>query len=121
MESRHLKEDVMEKYADGRVFTGAQAVKLGFADEVGGYEDAVRATAKFANLGDNYEVFEIPKKRMSIFDFGENDHEDTLNSLAQYADVMKSASHDPIETITKKILKTQYLNQPMFLMPGYWE
>lgn len=121
MESRGLKADVMEKYADGRVFTGAQAVKLGFADKVGGYEDAVRLTAEIAGLGDNYEVFEIPKKKMSIFDFGDAGGEDTLNSLVQYADVMRSSGKDPIETITKKILKTQFLNQPMFLMPGYWE
>lgn len=121
MDARGIKADVMDKYADGRVFTGAQAVKLGFADELGTYEDAVRLTAEIAKLGSNYEIFEIPKHKMSIFDFGEADREDTLNGLAEYADMIKSVKSDPLEVITKKILKTQYLNQPMLLMPGYWE
>ncbi len=121
MDARGIKEDVMKEYADGRVFTGAQAVKLGFADELGTYEDAVRLTATVAKLGDNYEVFEIPKKKMSIFDLGESGRDDDLNSLAEYADEMKSAKSDPFATVAKKILKTQFLNQPLYLMPGYWE
>ena len=40
--SRKLAVDVVDKYADGRVFTGETAVKLGFADQVGTFEDARR-------------------------------------------------------------------------------
>jgi protease-4 len=113
----------MNEYADGRVFTGATAVKLGFADQVGTYEDAVALTAQIAGLGKNYELFEVPKKRMSIFDFdlGGSDEEDPLNGLAQYADVLKSSKGDPVAAISKKILKTHFLNQPMMILPGYWE
>lgn len=121
MKDRGIKEDVMQAYADGRVFTGAQAVKLGFADEVGTYEGAVKKAAELANLGDDYEVYEIPKKRMSIFDLGGSDDRDSLNTLAQYADFVKSSQADPLDAITKKILKTQFLNQPMYLLPGYWQ
>ncbi|MFZ4405513.1 MAG: signal peptide peptidase SppA [Pseudobdellovibrionaceae bacterium] len=106
MKSRNLSEEVMQNYADGRVFTGAQAVKLGFADKEGIFSDAVKLTAELANLGDNYEIFEVPKKKMSIFDFGESDVEDPINS---------------VKTWTRQLLRAQYLNQPMYLMPGFYE
>lgn len=119
---RKLSDDVINEYADGRVFTGATAVKMGFADVVGYYDDAVKLAAELAKLGDNYEVFEIPKKRMSIFDLGGEDREDDVNSLAQYADVLKSkAMGANMEGAMKYLLRSQYLNQPLYLLPGYWE
>jgi protease-4 len=122
--SRKLKPELVSEYADGRVFTGATAVKLGFADEEGYFQDAVELAADMAKLGDDYEVFEIPKKRMSIFDLGGgDDRDDDMNSLVQYADAMKNpaAKGLNLEGVAKYLLKTQYMNQPMFLMPGYWE
>lgn len=37
---RELKYDILKKYADGRVFTGEQAYKLGFVDKIGDLTDA---------------------------------------------------------------------------------
>jgi protease-4 len=122
MTERKLTEDVVAAHADGRVFTGATAVKLGFADQVGFYEDAIKLAAKEANLGDNYEVFEVPKKRMSIFDLGGGGEEDDVNSLAEYADLLKGQSQTKsIESAVKYIMKTEYMNQPLYMMPGYWK
>lgn len=122
MKERNLKEDVVAEHADGRVFTGATAVKLGFADQEGFYEDAVKLAAETAKLGDNYDVFEIPKKRVSIFDLGDSDREDDVNSLAEYADILKGKSFGPdMEGAMKFVLRTKYLNQPLMLMPGTWE
>lgn len=119
---RHLKEDIVSEYADGRVFTGATAVKVGFADKEGFYEDAVKLAAETAKLGEDYEVFEVPKKRMSIFDLGDSDREDDVNSLAEYADVLKGKTIGPdMEGAMKFVLRAKYLNQPLMLMPGYWE
>src|SRR5271166_2421404 len=42
VEGRNMKPEVLDQYADGRVFTGSQAVKLGFADSVGTWDDARR-------------------------------------------------------------------------------
>ncbi|KYG64522.1 signal peptide peptidase SppA [Bdellovibrio bacteriovorus] len=119
---RNLKEEVVSEYADGRVFTGATAVKMGFADQVGFFEDAVKLAAETAKLGDDFDVFEIPKKRMSIFDLGGGDSEDDLNSLSEYTDLLKGKSFGPdMEGAMKYILRAKYLNQPLLLMPGYWE
>ncbi|WII71234.1 signal peptide peptidase SppA [Bdellovibrio sp. 22V] len=122
MKERNLKEDVVSEYADGRVFTGATAVKMGFADQEGFFEDAVKLAAETAKLGDDYDIFEVPKKRVSIFDLGADDREDDVNSLAEYADILKGKSFGPdIEGAMKFILRAQFLNQPLLLMPGYWE
>lgn len=119
---RKLKDDVVSEYADGRVFTGATAVKLGFADTVGFYEDAVKLAAETAKLGDNYDVFEIPKKRVSIFDLGDSDREDDINSLSEYADVLKGkAFGGNMEEALKFVLRTKFLNQPLMILPGTWE
>jgi protease-4 len=41
-------EDV--KIADGRIFTGEQALAAGLVDELGNLEDAVKAAAKLAGI-----------------------------------------------------------------------
>jgi len=39
-------------YADGRVLSGAAALKLGFVDELGDYDDAVDRAEKIARISD---------------------------------------------------------------------
>ena len=52
------KKDVAEidAIAQGRVWSGADAKKLGLVDELGGYQDAIRLAAKLAKLGKDYDV-----------------------------------------------------------------
>ena len=124
MKERKLKEEVMNEYADGRVFTGTSAVKLGFADQEGFFDDAVKLAADVAKLGNNYEVFEVPKKKMSILDFGDKESDDDINSLAEYADLLKGKATGAgmnMEGAMKYLLRAQYLNQPLYMMPGYWD
>jgi len=44
-----LREDVM-KIADGRVFTGEQAMKIGLIDELGNLEDSIMVAAKLSGI-----------------------------------------------------------------------
>lgn len=44
-----LREDVI-KIADGRVFTGEQAMKIGLIDELGNLEDAIMVAAKLSGI-----------------------------------------------------------------------
>jgi len=39
-------------YADGRVLTGSEALKFGFVDELGNFEDAVKRAEKIAGVAD---------------------------------------------------------------------
>ncbi len=116
-EARRLDDKTLDNYADGRVFTGTKAVKLGFADQVGNFDDAVALAAQEANLGKDYELIEIPKHKKSIFDFGESGEEDPVNSIASLKGL---APNQIIADSIEKIFRMKYLNQPMMIMPGFW-
>jgi protease IV len=49
--------------ADGRVFTGEAAKKNGLVDEIGNYEDAVKATAKLVNIKGEPQIVTPPKQK----------------------------------------------------------
>ncbi|HRE04588.1 MAG TPA: signal peptide peptidase SppA [Opitutaceae bacterium] len=60
-EGRKLTPEAVEQVAQGRVWSGADAVKLGLVDELGGLDDAIRHAAERAGLGDAYTVREYPR------------------------------------------------------------
>ena len=66
-EGRKLDRKDVVGFADGRVFTGAQARALGMVDELGGLEDAVEGAARMAGLPEHPQVIR-PRRRFSIFD-----------------------------------------------------
>jgi protease-4 len=55
-EGRHLPEERVRTLADGRVYTGAEAQKLGLVDRVGYLEDALTAAMGMANIKDTAVV-----------------------------------------------------------------
>lgn len=124
--ARNLSLEAVTQYADGRVMTGAKAVEIKFADAEGTYEDAVKMVARMAGLKEgDYKIFKPKKEKLSFWDlmeFGESD-EDDLNSLSGVKSFWgaKVTSEGVAKELVKSVLKTKYLNQPLFLMPGYWE
>lgn len=83
---QHVTEGRKEKLAKpiddiagGRVYTGAQALKLGLVDEIGTLNDAVLYAAKQVNLED-YEIRTFPKQpnfmEQLLIDLGEPKKED---------------------------------------------
>jgi len=61
-----LREDV-QKIADGRIFTGEQALKIGLIDEIGNLEDAVKVAGKLSGIKGEPEVVS-KKERFSFID-----------------------------------------------------
>jgi len=61
-----LLEDV-RKIADGRIFTGEQALKIGLIDEIGNLEDAVKVAGKLSGIKGEPEVIS-KKERFSFTD-----------------------------------------------------
>ncbi len=59
-----LLEDV-RKIADGRIFTGEQALKVGLIDEIGNLEDAVKVAGKLSGIKGEPEV--VSKKERFFF------------------------------------------------------
>jgi protease-4 len=64
---RHLDRAVVQRFADGRVFSGTQAKALGMLDELGSLEEAINAAARMAGLPVPPRVVP-PRRRLSVFD-----------------------------------------------------
>ncbi|MBA4136491.1 MAG: signal peptide peptidase SppA [Opitutus sp.] len=70
-ESRKLDLAQVREIAQGRVWSGSAALKLGLVDELGGLSAAVSYAAQKANLGDKFRVVELPRKKMFAETFSE--------------------------------------------------
>jgi len=53
---RNLSIDAVKKHAEGRVWMGMDARKIGLIQELGGLYDAIDRAAEFAGLGKDFEV-----------------------------------------------------------------
>ncbi|HXE43423.1 MAG TPA: S49 family peptidase, partial [Candidatus Baltobacteraceae bacterium] len=51
-----------ENFADGRVLSGSQALKLGFVDQLGDFDDAVKRAEKIANNGNEANLVEYRER-----------------------------------------------------------
>jgi protease-4 len=62
---RKLTAKAVREFADGRVMTGRQAKKFGLVDELGGFDIAVDAAKKLANITEKPQFIEMakPKKK----------------------------------------------------------
>lgn len=60
-ESRKIPKQKVAEIAQGRVWSGEEALKLGLIDSIGGMDDAIEYAAKQAKLGNDWEMEEYPK------------------------------------------------------------
>lgn len=88
-EGRKLPLSKVDSIAQGRVWTGSQALQLGLVDTLGNINDAVVAAAKLAGLKD-YRVVEYPQQ--------DN----------KYAKILEALSDDANESIMKEKLGEYY-------------
>jgi len=70
-EGRKMKIEDVRKIADGRIFTGEQAMKNGLVDELGTLDDATRTAAKLAGITEEPEVV-TKKEKLSFVDILRN-------------------------------------------------
>ncbi len=64
-EGRRIAIDDVKKIADGRAFSGRQALKVGLVDELGDLDYAIKTAAKMAGIKGEPEV--VTKKEISPF------------------------------------------------------
>lgn len=106
-EGRHMPIEKVAQYADGRIFTGEQAVQLGFADQVGTLTDAAEVIGEMTKLGKNPQIFEPPREYDSIMEFLTSNQEE---------------SHSETKAIRILTNQLKIMGQPLFLMKGtYFE
>ena len=73
---RGMAQDSVKAIAEGRVWTGEQALKIGLVDKLGNLDDAIKAASELAELKD-YTVGNYPSPEpwyMSLLDKGKNDY-----------------------------------------------
>ena len=61
--ARRLSPDSVRTLAEGRVWSGADAQRIGLVDSLGGLDDAVRSAAGLAKLTGDYDVREFPRAK----------------------------------------------------------
>ncbi len=89
---RNLRKTFVDSIAQGRVWSGSDALKLGLVDELGGLEKAIEYAAKQADL-ESYSIKEFPKQ------------EDPFESL------LKTETQ---EYYTKTILKNKFGEKALY-------
>ena len=99
-DNRKVEPAVLDQNTDGRIFTGAMAVKMGFADEIGTFDDAIRIAGEMSGLGKRPKLFKPPRKRENLIDLL------TEEARGTFSKFMGAATH------------INLVGQPLFLMPG---
>ena len=67
-EERNLDVDSVRNLADGRVYTGTQALEMGLVDTLGTYEDAIALAAGLGGIQGKPKIFQIRHRRLSFLD-----------------------------------------------------
>jgi protease-4 len=70
-ESRKMPIEEVKKYADGRIFSGRQALEYGFIDALGTQSDALRRAADLAGIKGKPRVLKKIKRRFPFGQFAE--------------------------------------------------
>lgn len=68
-EGRGMNREAVLKIADGRIFTGTQAIKLGLVDKLGNLQDAIEIAAGMGGIEGEPKVIYPKKEKPSILDF----------------------------------------------------
>jgi protease IV len=79
-EGRRIPPDEIKKIADGRVFTGNQALEKGLVDELGNLEDAIKTAGTLAGIKGEPEVVS-KKEKFSLFEMLRGNFSKELSDL----------------------------------------
>lgn len=91
---RNLPRQKVDEIAQGRIWSGKEAYKIGLVDQIGGLEAAIAYAAKTAKLGKNWQLEEYPQQRSL--------EADILERLIKIEALEQTASVDPL---TLELLK----------------
>ena len=58
-EGRHMSKEEVHEIAQGRVWTGEDALRIGLVDQLGGLNEAIQLAAEKAGLSD-FQIIELP-------------------------------------------------------------
>ncbi len=94
-ESRKLPKQKVAEIAQGRVWSGVDAKKIGLVDDIGGLNDAIEYAAKVAKLDKDWELEEYPVV--------EDWEQKVLKKFIGAKDIQLQQSQDPLTTELMKV------------------
>ena len=114
--SRNMDPARVDEIAQGRVWTGADALQIGLVDEIGTLEDAIAYAAALADFhsSDEYNVVGYPKP-LTLFEefmmsFGQTPQEPYVLADTPFAGIAKAA-----QSLTKEQPSAVYARLPYML------
>lgn len=109
---RSMKKEEVKKLADGRIYTGRQAIKNGLIDKLGSYEDALN------------DLQSICKKKYNLTKDLKVDDESSqglLSSLLESSMVLiqgtKGGEAAILDEVLPLTLRAKFYHQPLWMMP----
>lgn len=99
---RKIPREKLEKLAEGRIWTGREALQIGLIDEVGGLKDTIIGIIEDLNLEDDYDLEFIEDKF------------DIKNIYRKYSKYLKT---NKLELIQKEIYNKNLYNKPVLYYP----
>lgn len=107
-ESRNIPKSKVVEIAQGRVWSGLQAEKIGLVDQIGGIEAAIAAAAEQAKLEDDWKLEEYPE--------GETFEQQILETFIGGESTQASSTLDPITLeflkLREELAQLKALNDP---------
>ena len=95
-DGRGMTFEVVDEIAQGRVWSGSDAIKIGLVDELGGLTDAINEAARLANI-ENYRTKELPEEDSYSSFFKQLTEETKVRmlkkELGEYYNVFKSVQN----------------------------
>ncbi len=68
-EGRSLDMDKVRQLADGRIYSGRQALEVGLVDQLGNLQDAIAVAGKLAGITENPKVVYPPKEKTPFLEY----------------------------------------------------
>jgi len=96
-EGRNMTKEQVDAIAQGRVWTGSEAIEIGLIDDLGSLEDAIIFTAQKAGIT-NYKIKEFPRKKDFFEELMENLSDMTTvklfkkNQITPFIEAMEKAT-----------------------------
>ena len=69
--ARKLTTDSIRVIAEGRVWSGIEAMRIGLVDSIGGLDAAIKSAASLARITGDYDVREYPRAKTAMEAFSE--------------------------------------------------
>lgn len=108
---RKMPKDEVRKIAEGRIYTGRQALKIGLVDRLGGLKDAISAAREFANIPASAEIRLVQYPRPSSL--GEL-FENILGGMSSPLQ-MSTAARSPISPVSFDMQLRLFSKRPQTL------